>query len=1174
MANENTLQFDSPGLFIPSKVRGVIDSGTPTGFVNFDQVSTRNIGNTSSFRYDAPGAPLRSTQQIPIDFSDFKNHTFFQSAQVNVHLAIDKMVNEYPFDATQKEIEEFLDSMTGFEKYVNDSFPHEKNFLFFSGVNGAPVGVTGTFVEVKDFAGTTFPSVSRLTTGENVLDPSLGPISFEMQILLAEETNGFQVVFQKLSGSNQGITMFVSESASASTAQLYFAAVSGSSFLQTSASIDKGEFNHVAANFQRRPGTNKLELWINEVLIDESINSVEMGVIDFNVSPFFIGSGSAMAVNLAETFTPAETLSGALDEFRVFHEVRTVEQQKAHATKAIFAQPDLKLYFRFNEPAGLLGPLSSSDTNRVVLDYSGNSLHSLIASGGFNFSLRESGSVTNPMANEKVDLSPVLFPNYPPIATFNIDLLSSASIYDKNNPNLITRLIPPHYFTEGRVAQALDTVDGTITDIYSGSDLPGSGDKGEEQVLQSLLYIWAKFFDEMKIYMDVFAKSMHVGYDTEPSGTLPDQFLPQLAASMGVSLPNLFTGASVEQFIDAENLDNTVSTGTRSLQSIQNQIWRRLLTNIKDIIASKGTLHSVKSFIRTLGIDPDGNFRIREFGGPTKRNLSDQREVRTEVSTMLDMSGTGGLVVSPLLSASRTEIGFPDINGTYVNVSDDNPHGVSNDFADGFLTSGSFTVEAIYKFPLNPVTGVLSTVTQSLGRIQVLTGTINFPAASINVVAISGSDPQVRLFARPGMNSDSLSGFLTMSLAADIFDGNQWGVSFGRFRADDPVDYLPSGSVRPEFSSSYFLRVGRADRGIMMDSYVTQSFFQEASTISNNSLSNNLTSANASGSILVIGSQSLARGTAASDRYLSDVTEVPDEAARATAFDGKVGHIRFWSKGLLVDEWKEHVRNFKSLGVVDPLTNFNFETVATGAFNRLRIDASTDQAVTESNASGDIEIFDFSQNTIHLTGSNFEVSTRVIKPETFYFGHISPKFDEASTTNKVRSRGFLDFELVQANNVEVAPVFEINPNEQPMDDVRFTIDFSVVDALDQDIISIFSTLEEMDTVIGDPTLMYAPDYPGLEDLRNIYFNRLTDKINLKSFFEFFKWFDRSIGHFIESLIPRKTRFRGVNFVIESHMLERGKYEHLNNSLYLNAAERHSLKGTILLQQLLTTVNKY
>ena len=45
---------------------------------------------TTSFKNDPPGSPLRSTQQIPLDWSKFENHTFFSSAEVNVNVAFNE----------------------------------------------------------------------------------------------------------------------------------------------------------------------------------------------------------------------------------------------------------------------------------------------------------------------------------------------------------------------------------------------------------------------------------------------------------------------------------------------------------------------------------------------------------------------------------------------------------------------------------------------------------------------------------------------------------------------------------------------------------------------------------------------------------------------------------------------------------------------------------------------------------------------------------------------------------------------------------------------------------------------------------------------------------------------------------------------------------------------------
>ena len=147
--------------------------------------------------------------------------------------------------------------------------------------------------------------------------------------------------------------------------------------------------------------------------------------------------------------------------------------------------------------------------------------------------------------------------------------------------------------------------------------------------------------------------------------------------------------------------------------------------------------------------------------------------------------------------------------------------------------------------------------------------------------------------------------------------------------------------------------------------------------------------------------------------------------------------------------------------------------------------------------------------------------------------------------NKVRVRGFSELKNVEEFGGQIGPIYEIEKNEAPLDDTRFSIDLSIVDALDEDMINIFGVLDSLDNILGDPELLFSSDYPGLEVLRKMYFNRLTEKVNLKDFFSFFKWFDGFIGMstLIEQLIPRKTKFLGMNFVVESHMLERNKIEY-------------------------------
>jgi hypothetical protein len=249
-------------------------------------------------------------------------------------------------------------------------------------------------------------------------------------------------------------------------------------------------------------------------------------------------------------------------------------------------------------------------------------------------------------------------------------------------------------------------------------------------------------------------------------------------------------------------------------------------------------------------------------------------------------------------------------------------------------------------------------------------------------------------------------------------------------------------------------------------------------------------------------------------------------------------------------------------------------TSETGSFEKLRMDVSSDQIRTGSDSTGFLSFFDFSQNDLHLSGTGFGAHQPACVPATFYHTMLSPLYDQAIVNQKIRPRSFKSSELARRNKAERAPLYRLPKGEISRDDKRFSIEISSMQALNEDIVNIFATLDALDEIIGSPNLLFSPDYPDLSVLRDVYFNRLTTKINNQAFFEFFKWFDSTVADMIELLVPRKTRFLGVNFVIESHMLERPKFTYSYSDIYLGENDRHGLKGTLLLRQLVMNIRKY
>jgi hypothetical protein len=1152
---------------IPSFLKSSLEDSKPLQ-LTFSQVKDTNIASTSSYKYEHGNSPLKNTQQLNIDWSNFENHTFFSSAEAKVSLAFDQIINGYPFDGSKIEVENFFENLTGFDKWVFDQFPKFKGHLHFSGTqlhenpsNGFDPSL-GTWIYIKDHAGSLYPEISKTSSGMSIVNPkNKKSFTIEAQLFSPHILGGKQVIFQKRKNDNENIGLYIDSGFSSTESELLFVVSSTEAALSVKAPIKKDQFNHICATWNRESSIDFLDLFVNEKLIARSKHSFALNDLGIDDSEILIGSGSKINFE-SFIYTPEQTFSGSLDELRVFHSIRPLEQQKAFAKKSIFASPDLKLYYRFNEPPPPLTPSEDDQVNSIVLDSSGNSLHGLIQNFGDNLRKNAAEDPKSPMTYESLLTIPVLFPAYQETINLNEQLMLSASAYDRENPNFIIKLIPQHYLEE---ASAFDNVPVPLradaVDSYGGQGMPKQGVMSPSQIMASFLYIWSRFFDEIKLYLDSFGALKYLDYNKIDNS--PDNFLLNLISEWGIQLPPFFNNSTIEQYVDGENIEGDFTTSSMSLKNIQNEIMRRILINMPDVIRSKGTQHAIKSFLRSIGVEPNNSMKIREYGGPTTRPLSFAREKKTDPSVMLKFT-PDALVLSPFLTGSRVEPGFPKISGIMTNGASNNPN-------DGLLTSGSWTFEGIFKYPKNIIEEISSTE-QSLIRI------CNFDISEDTPWNYSGilqpniitnlilnlddeSTPFLQLYCRPGDNASSPLLELRLDLPSKAFYENErWNISFGCIRND---------AINSSVSSSYFLRAATQSEGDILWSSSSFGWFHEAPTGETN-VFRSKNSLNMQNFISIGTNQTFS----ISPIFLNDAISVPS-SARITNFDGQLSNLRFWSKALTEKEFIEHTRNFKSAGVQDPLVNYNFVFNREGSFEKVRFESVCKQEIRNSDSSGNITLLDFSLNERHLFGSGFTPESKCLVGELFDYSYLSPYFDEAATDEKIRVRGFADQNLIDAAPwAAVAPVHEIVASERPSDDTRLTIEFSLIDALNRDIITMFSTFDALENAIGSPELVYSPDYPDLSKLREIYFNRIKEKLNFQSFFEFFRWFDKSFSKFIEQLVPRKTQFKGTNFTVESHMLERNKLEYLSSEIYLGQEDRSRIRDSLLLQQLTGIVKKY
>ena len=1112
----------------------------------FKQVSQNDLTssapvNTEIWRNDPYGTGLKSTQQVDLDWSDFTTHTFFNSAESKVNVGFERIINQFPFDGSKTELIAFKDSLSGYENYIFDAFPKFLGDLRFSKASNQRLSA-------QDKTGYLFPEISRNNLGERAVGraASVGEFTIEFWLYASSSTAyDNQVLFQKYnSTNNHGISIFTSASIGGSTnLPVIFGITSGSSFLSASFNVDKGDYKHLAFVYDRED-LNSIKIFENSILVATSSAS-DISQLDFMNAEIMIGSGSSQSFD-GSVFEPFQTLDASIDEFRFWKVAREQSVINEFYRDNVFQNNDLAMYYRFNEPTG------SYTSKAIVLDHSGNGLHGQITN--YADSMRGAKEQFHlPVTHERVENSPVLFPDYQSLINLNSDLLTSGSRYDTNNPNLITKLVPAHYFLEAQAEEGSDDMFGDLSSNYSNYEdaaFPGNGKIPTAQVLSSFLFIWASFFDELKVYIDSFAKLHDVSHVALDS--IPAQFLQKLGRKYGIELPNSFASVSVDQFFEGKNVSTDSPYGNITLKKVQELLWRRLLKEMPVINRMKGTTQSVRSLMLSLGVNPDTSFRIREYGGPKTKRLATNKKLVNSFFNAMDFSKGTPYLSSSHLVGFRHEPGEPCGAPTPEKILIDLMGAESSTIkvatpASGPIftsfTSASWSWEGQYQMKKNT-----PNTKQSLFRIEVsgsVTPDSGPPETSIavNLMAQSGS---VRAGTTDNLTfafAPNASVYLALTGSnITLFDGDPWYVNLnhkaGPFQSEFIVRaYKTNGEdivSKHEFSGSYYNTTEAANRLIKVSGFNRQFFAVGQNSNYHNELLN-----------------------ATSDNI--------------TAFDGKLGGLRFWTKALEENESREHALNPFSVGVNKPLVNYNFfssngvpiHTLGTqitldsfplGSWERLRLSSEFYQHVTSSNSDGTFVLTDTSQNG-GLKARNFTGAEQVITPILKMYSQIDPNYDITINANKVRVRSLLDVDEAKREGVESGNIYELDPREPVTDDRRFSVEASIVQALNDDIVNILADNQYINDAMGTPEMMFSVNYPALDTLADKYFNRLTDKINTSEYLKFFKWFDNNFGQLIEKMMPRTTEFLGINFVIESHILERHRFEYKQADVHIDLKAR-------------------
>lgn len=224
--------------------------------------------------------------------------------------------------------------------------------------------------------------------------------------------------------------------------------------------------------------------------------------------------------------------------------------------------------------------------------------------------------------------------------------------------------------------------------------------------------------------------------------------------------------------------------------------------------------------------------------------------------------------------------------------------------------------------------------------------------------------------------------------------------------------------------------------------------------------------------------------------------------------------LRLWNASLNESELLAHSRNYESYGRD---TSFNNGDLAI----HWRLN---DGFVASS--SGTLLVPGSITNGVAGVGIGFGSNTNQFTKFLFDYAYI-PSIDYGWNQQKVR----------------VFDGSRIDPLDAYHDERFVSLEFNMYDALNEDISHVLTSYDELANFIGLPVNRYREDYEGLRQMRETYFKRLQGPLNFRVFVDMLDFFDSTFVKVVEKLLPARTAFKGDELIIESHMLERPKYQY-------------------------------
>ena len=1066
-----------------------------------------------------------------VDYSDPKNFAFFGSAERYYDDGFKRIRNTYPYDGSEKEKYDWIFDSTFIDMYLFEhKYPRFNGHVSFSypswgTLNGSIVdgyGKSTTNTYIKTFGG---PNKSDLLGLQkqygdaNILDNSKSResnlkfnlndgVTLEMWVKKpafdtskTEKEVLFDLWNGEASSSAQYGRLRLELTGASAGSPFLFTALSGTSGVQNQSigqNLTTGsivDWTHVALSLKNSGSDISANLYINgnfnqaQTLSSAAINNVTGSLISYIGALRTAPSGSPTVTEGAGKF------SGSLDEFRYWKTERKSKEVGRYywtniggGTNTDEANTNLGVYYKFNE-----GITQTASIDSTVLDYSGR-----VSNGawvGYQSGARsEESAIVLAGASAKEFKDPTIYSSHPQYISTLSALKASGSMHDINNNASLIKSVPGWILDEDKEEGNVNILTHIMASYYDNLYL-------HIQDLNSLKDVYAHF--QTKI------NDKNGNTNTE-GGVKPLPFADRLLTNAGFVAPELFADASVIEALATRSEDENYEM---KIHDVKNQIYQNVYSSLINIYKEKGTNKAFRNVLHAFGIDEDV-VKINFYGDNVDFEVKDRYNIRATKEKFVDFN-------------------HPDrFNGTvYQYASGSN--GVSFISGSGaeFEKYIPITVETQVILPnkleWNSAYGYNTPFTKS-----VILGMHQADASDGSDYTIPGTDySEIQMYSerdrveskrvRFHLSSSVLGVHLSSSLYDDMYLNNEWLFSF-RIRNEKfpTTDFVASSSLNADYIIDF---VGYNTEG----NYTINSF----------ELSSSVTEANAHN---FLNSSKRIYAGAKRTNFTGSVQESSDH---------KIGFVRYWMNYLDNETLLHHSYDSSNIGAKSPLRSAYLMEDDVNDIKIPEIDTlllNWDfKTLSNSDSNGQFISLDVTSGSgeQRYMQAFEDVKRKFYHGRGDFFLSNDEKVIDVEYINAARSTYP---EILQGDDmIEIRQQDDIQFTKETLpQDFYIAFEKSMAQTVSEEMIRFMSSVKDFNNLIGRPVDKYREEYKDLRNLRQLFFERVSNEPDLDKYIDYYKWLDDSLGEMLVALVPASLAHSdGINNVIENYVFSRDKYTH-------------------------------